>query len=279
MPASAAIWARGIPLDSADAFRALATGPRPILTVHGLPGDAEPFGNVLPGPPQLPCAFDLVLAVETFTDPARHTGACYAAANFRQVGGTLGYCRSAGSYRHHGSPKRVWIRPLYRSAFPVLSALFDHPLLTREEPRVIDLNALPLAGDRASLLEVLGGLTDPRARRGIRHKAAATLTMVTAAGLSGCGRSFRSAADFIADLPQEALARLGARYHPAKRRYIAPEESTIRRHVKMIDADQADRLAPHRLLRQPPLDAAVAGEARAALGQGQRLIQVGGVDQ
>jgi GNAT superfamily N-acetyltransferase len=27
-----------------------------------------------------------VLAVETFTDPARHTGACYAAANFQQSG-------------------------------------------------------------------------------------------------------------------------------------------------------------------------------------------------
>jgi GNAT superfamily N-acetyltransferase len=202
-----------------------------------------------------------VLAVETFTDPARHTGACYAAANFRQVGDTLGYRRSAGTYRHHGSPKRVWIRPLYRNAVPVLSAPFDHPLLTREEPRVIDLNALPLAGDRASLLEVLGGLTDPRARRGIRHKVAATLTMVTAAGLSGYGRSFRSAADFIADLPQEALARLGARYHPAKRRYIAPEESTIRRHVKMIDADEADRLAGAWLLAQVTAGRIAAGDA------------------
>jgi len=30
-----------------------------------------------------------VLVVETFTDPARHTGTCYAAANFRPVGSTL----------------------------------------------------------------------------------------------------------------------------------------------------------------------------------------------
>ena len=158
--------------------------------------------------------------------------------------------RSAGTWHHHGSPKRVWVYPLHRRAPEILSAPFDHPLLTREEPRVINLNALPLAGDRASLLEVLGGLADPRAKRGIRHQVAATLTMVTAAGLSGCGRSFRSAADFIADLPQEALARLGARYHPVKRRYIAPEESTIRRHVKMIDADQADRLTGGWLLAQ-----------------------------
>ena len=81
---------------------------------------------------------------------------------------------------------------------------------------MIDLNALPLAGDRASLLKVLGGLTDFRARRGIRHKVAAMLTMVTAAELSGYGRSFRSAADFIADLSQEALACLGARCPPGQ---------------------------------------------------------------
>ncbi len=38
-----------------------------------------------------------VLAVETFTDPARPTGDCYAAANFLQVGSTLAYSRSAGA--------------------------------------------------------------------------------------------------------------------------------------------------------------------------------------
>lgn len=40
-----------------------------------------------------------VLAVETFTGPARHTGACYAAANFRPLGLTGGYARSAGRQR------------------------------------------------------------------------------------------------------------------------------------------------------------------------------------
>ena len=32
----------------------------------------------------------IVLAVETFTDPARHTGACYAAAGFACAGSTRG---------------------------------------------------------------------------------------------------------------------------------------------------------------------------------------------
>ncbi len=205
-----------------------------------------------------------VLAVETFTDPARHTGACYKAANFQPVGQTLGYGRSAGRYHHHGSIKRVWLRPLHRHAAGILSAPFDHPLLTREEACVIvDLNMLPLSGGRASLLEALQWVSDPRARRGIRHSIASTLAMVAAAGLSGSGRSFRSAGDFVADLPQEALARLGARWHPARRRYIAPNEATIRRHVQMIDADQADAAVGGWLLAQVAAGRLAAGQAGA----------------
>ncbi len=182
-----------------------------------------------------------VVAVETFTDPARHTGACYAAANFHPVGSTLGYGRTAGRYIHHGNPKRVWMYLLHRHAPAILSAAFDHPLLTREEHHMIDLNVLPVSGV-GGLRAALEPLADPRAKRGVRHTIAATLTMVAAAGLSGCGRSFRAVGDFVADLPQDALERLGARWHPVLRRYIAPDESTIRRHVKMIDADAADAL-------------------------------------
>jgi hypothetical protein len=204
-----------------------------------------------------------VLAVETFTDPARHTGACYAAANFQAVGDTLGYGRSAGTWRRHGNVKRVWLRPLHRHAAQILSAPFDHPLLTREENPVIDLNALPFSGGRASLLEALAAVADPRRKRGIRHQIAATLTMVAAAGLSGCGRSFRSVGDFVADLPQEALARLGARRHPVTGRYVAPNESTIRRHVQMIDADQADAAVGRWLLAQVTAGRLAVGDAAA----------------
>ena len=36
-----------------------APGPLAVLAVHGLPGDAEPPGDVLPGPPELPRVLDL----------------------------------------------------------------------------------------------------------------------------------------------------------------------------------------------------------------------------
>lgn len=206
-----------------------------------------------------------MLAVEIFTDPARHAGACHAAANFAQLGDTLGFGRSAGRYRYHGNPKRVWLRPLHRRAIQILSAPFDHPLLTRKENRVIDLNALPFTGGRASLLEALAVVSDPRKKRGIRHQIAATLTMVAAAGLPGAGRSFRSAGDFAADLPQEALARLGARWHPVRRCYIAPNEATIRRHVQMIDADEAGAAVGGWLFAQVAAGRLAAGGDAAAL--------------
>jgi hypothetical protein len=181
-----------------------------------------------------------VLAVETFTDPARHTGACYAAAGFQAVGDTLGYGRSAGTWRRTAT--RSGCGCARCTAMPPRSCP-PHSITRcweRKDNRLIDLNALPFTGGRASLLEALATVSDPRKKRGIRHQIAATLTMVAAAGLSGSGRSFRSAGDFVAGLPQEALARLGARRHPVTGRHVAPTESTIRRHVQMIDADQAD---------------------------------------
>jgi Domain of unknown function (DUF4338)/DDE_Tnp_1-associated len=181
-----------------------------------------------------------VLAVETFTDPARHTGACYAAANFTQVGSTLGYSRSAGAYHHHGHPKRVWMYPLHRDARGVLSATFPHPLLSGRDDDVADVNTLELGG-AGGLLEALGELRDPRSKRGIRHRIASTLTMVAAATISGA-RSFRSVADYVTDLPPEALTRLGARRHPVTGHPVPPSEATIRRTVKDIDADEADAI-------------------------------------
>src|SRR6266496_4629115 len=64
-----------------------------------------------------------VLAVETFTDPSRHAGTCYAAAGFVRVGASEGYGRRRGAehYTFHGQPKTYWLRPLHRHALAVLA--------------------------------------------------------------------------------------------------------------------------------------------------------------
>jgi len=73
--------------------------------------------------------------------------------------------------------------------------------------------------------------------------------MVAAATLAGA-TSFRSVADYIGDLPPEALERLGARRHPCTRRFVAPSESTIRRTVTSVDAAEADVLVGRWLAEQ-----------------------------
>jgi hypothetical protein len=184
-----------------------------------------------------------VVAVETFTDPARHSAACYAASNFTPVGHTLGFARSAGSYHHHhhGNPKRVWMRGLRRGAAAMLAAPFDHPLLARPGTGHVDVNGLVLAGS-GGLLSTLDGLVDPRARRGVRHRVASVLAMAVVAALAGAHESFTALAREVAGLPQAALARLGARRNRSTGAYVAPSEATIRRTIQMVDTERADEL-------------------------------------
>jgi predicted transposase YbfD/YdcC len=57
-------------------------------------------------------------------------------------------------------------------------------------------------------------------------------------------------AEEVCDLPQEALARFNARKHPRTGLYVAPSEPTIRRTIKAIDADEADKVIGAWLLEQ-----------------------------
>jgi len=106
---------------------------------------------------------------------------------------------------------------------------------------VIDLAALDLAGD-FGLMGVMEGIAEHRMRRGVRHKLASILALGTAATLAGA-RSVSSIGEYAADCPQEALARLGAKYHPGKKRYIPPHAETFRRALGAIDVEALDEAA------------------------------------
>lgn len=183
-----------------------------------------------------------VVLVETFTDPQIHAGTCYAATNFAVIGETSGWRRNKGSFVHHGRIKHVWVHPLHRSATSILSGTFDHPLIAANPRRspVIDCNTLDFDSD-VGLLARLHELPEHRMARGIRHSTASVIAVAVVAVLSGA-RSFTAIGEVAAELPQEVLARLGARVHPATKRYIAPSEPTIRRHLQAIDPDALDRL-------------------------------------
>jgi len=193
-----------------------------------------------------------VLAVETFTDPARHAGTCYAAAGFTPVGATAGYGRRRGvaDYAFHGQPKTYWLRPMHPNALAVLAGGFPTPLLC-DPPRrdLIELNVVEFG----SLRRHLSRVTDRRDARGVRH-GQVTILLVAFCALLSNHLSFAAIGEYAAALPQEALHRLGARWRPTKKRYIPPSESAIRRLIQRLDADE--------------LDAAVAAWVREQLGIG-----------
>jgi predicted transposase YbfD/YdcC len=82
------------------------------------------------------------------------------------------------------------------------------------------------------LRAMLGGVVDPRKRRGVRHGLVAVLTAAVCAVAAGA-RSFVAIAEWVADLPADAATALGV-----DRR--CPSESTIRRLLGRIDADRFD---------------------------------------
>jgi predicted transposase YbfD/YdcC len=92
---------------------------------------------------------------------------------------------------------------------------------------------------------VLAGLfaqvSDPRKARGVRHRLAAVLTVLTLGLLCGA-RNFRQAADRVAELPQALLAAAGARRHPVLGVRVPPGRDTLRRLVEAVDAAVVDRL-------------------------------------
>lgn len=183
-----------------------------------------------------------VVAVETFTDPARHVGTCYRATNFAMLGQTSGWRRHRESFIFHGRPKHVWVRPLRKNATSMLAATFDHPVFAGNPRRgtAINHNVLDFDSD-VGLLSRLGTLPEHRMARGIRHGTASIIAVAVVAVLSGA-KSFVAVGELAADLPQEVLARLGCKFHPIRRCYIAPSEPTIRRHLQAIDADALDRV-------------------------------------
>ena len=180
-----------------------------------------------------------MLAVETFVGPARHYGTCYAAGGFTELGQTSGYGRAGWRWTYHGKVKLAFARALRSDARRTLSADFDHPaLLLPQERLVLDLNALGSDGD-GGLVDALEEIVDHRKRRGVRHSLASVLAIAVVATLAGA-RSVAAIGEYAADRPQEVLARLGAKYHPEKKRYIAPHEETFRRALGKIDAGALD---------------------------------------
>lgn len=90
-----------------------------------------------------------------------------------------------------------------------------------------------LAEVPVGVLAVLSSVTDPRARRGVRHRSVAVLGIAVCAVLAGA-KSYLAIAEWAQDLTPAVRAELGIGR-------AAPCESTIGRVLQRVDAEQLDR--------------------------------------
>ena len=95
-----------------------------------------------------------------------------------------------------------------------------------------DSTDVPLT--RVPLGAVLAQVPDPRDPRGVRHPLATVLTIAQAAVTSGA-RTLLAIREWAADLDRDVLSRLGIGPD-----VILPSESTIRRTLAAVDADDLD---------------------------------------
>lgn len=86
----------------------------------------------------------------------------------------------------------------------------------------------------AGILDALDQVPDPRARRGFRHRLAVIVSVALSAVCAGA-RSFTAIAEWVHDVPEDVLDRLGIEGRP-------PSESTIRRTLARVDAEVLDQV-------------------------------------
>src|SRR6185437_8579638 len=186
---------------------------------------------------------------------------------------------------------------IQRSLRKTVPALSSSPISAALE----QLSRLPasdralLSGQCPGLAEYLERVPDPRNRRGVRHSLTSLLMAAVAAVLAGA-TSFTAVGEWVADAPPQVLAALGVRCDPLTRRFVPPDEATIRRVLEAADADALDaavgswldarlqaagQAAGH--ARRPRRAVAVDGKAvrgtRHASADGQPVYLLAALDQ
>ena len=118
-----------------------------------------------------------------------------------------------------------------------------------------------LPGQCPGLAEYLERVPDPRNRRGVRHSLTSLSMAAVAAVLAGA-TSFTAVGEWVADAPPQVLAALGVRRDPLARRFVPPDEATIRRVLEAADADALDAAAGSWLDARLQAAGQAAGHAR-----------------
>lgn len=191
-----------------------------------------------------------VVLAETFVDPAHFKGTCYLAAGWLSLGESRGFGMNSGQYYHHGRRKKMFVYPICKDARTILASPFPSPALQSDPSASTDLNTLNLS-ESGGLMEVLGGVRDPRKARGKRHTQLSILAVAVCACLSGC-RSLVAMGEWAGSLSQVLLRRLGCPWNDRLGRFVGPSEPTIRRTLQAADVHDVDRRIGQWLMAQAP---------------------------
>ena len=175
-----------------------------------------------------------LLLLETFVDPRRFHGGVYRAANWIELGLTLGYRRTKTGYSDEAdAPKRVFVRPLCRDPHAQLTDP-DRNRLQLTGAAKIMLNAQQMR----SLPQCFAMIDDPRRSQGLRHRLPVVLAIAAAATLCGM-RGYKAISDWADGLGQKARERFGCRREAGH--YVVPSEFVIRDCLVRIEPDTLDR--------------------------------------
>jgi hypothetical protein len=186
-----------------------------------------------------------LLAVETYVDPQYndHTGACYLAAGWENLGISTGYQRF-GEERTHG--KIYLLKALHKDSFAALRSEIPHALVTGVKDAsgksnnnyVLDASKFNMR----ALQDDLRQIADPRRKQGRRYELVPFLSLCIAAVISGYTQ-YSQIADWIAALSAPERARFGLR---ADRK---PTEVTVGNILRAIDPQQLQTVLSNWLLK------------------------------
>ena len=181
-----------------------------------------------------------IVAVETFVDAERFSGACYRAAGWDRLGASSGFGRSRKDfYQQHDRPKELWGKVLERRGFASLkSTRLPQRLRAYEtEWRVCAFGQKALG----SLFDLFGQVSDPRAVKGRRYRLQSLLSIMALATVCSYEGS-RAIASFAKKLTRQQRRRLRCWRNPHTGEYTAPGETCIRKLLYRIDAEQVENV-------------------------------------
>ena len=116
----------------------------------------------------------------------------------------------------------------------------------------------PEEADISSLLRMLATVPDPRGLQGRQYSLGFILTICVVAVLAGA-KNYREIGSHAADMPQELMKKLGAKWNWFKFRYGYPGKSAIRRALIRIDAAGLDAITCAWMFAQARRDADESG--------------------